>query len=139
HPISFAQSLFDFGQYWRKYQRLMKHWDEVLPLAILRVDYEEIVAHPESEIRRIIDFAGLPWDVSCLRFYEAKSVVRTASVNQIRNPIYSASVGRWRQYAKHLAPLFFELAQREPIQARQAGAVVTQAGSSAALQTGDAA
>jgi tetratricopeptide (TPR) repeat protein len=108
-PISYAQSLFDFGQYWRNYRRLMKHWDSVLPRSILHVDYERIVANPESEIRRIIEFAGLPWDARCLRFYETESVVRTASMNQIRNPIYSASVGRWRHYAKHLTPLFFEL------------------------------
>jgi hypothetical protein len=89
----------------------MRHWARVLPLPILEVNYEEIVDDPEREIRRIIDFAGLPFDDRCLRFYESASVVRTASVNQIRNPIYRGSVGRWRRYARHLTPLVFELAK----------------------------
>ena len=113
-PISFAQSLFDFGAYWRQYERLMEHWREALPLPMLEVDYETIVAEPEAQIRRIIDFAGLPWDPRCLRFFESKAVVRTASTSQIRNPIYSGSVGRWRRYAKHLAPLYSELYKDNP-------------------------
>jgi Flp pilus assembly protein TadD len=109
-PISFAQSLHDFGAYWREYLRLMDHWRRALPLPILDLDYETVVAHPNEEIRRIIEFAGLPWDERCLRFHDSRSIVRTASVNQIRRPIYAASVGRWRNYAKHLAPLYRELA-----------------------------
>lgn len=108
-PISFAQSLFHFGAYWVLHEKLMRHWRKVLATPILQVDYEKIVAEPEPEIRRIIDFARLPWDDRCLRFYATESVVRTASANQIRNPVYSTSVGRWRPYAKHLAPLFSEL------------------------------
>jgi tetratricopeptide (TPR) repeat protein len=109
-PISFAQSLHDFGSYWREYLRLMDHWRQALPLPILDLDYETVVARPDEEIRRIIEFAGLPWDDRCLRFHDSRSIVRTASVNQIRRPIYAASVGRWRNYAKHLAPLYRELA-----------------------------
>ena len=123
-PISFAQNLFHFGAYWRMHLRLMEHWKKVLPIPILAVDYEAIVADPEAEIRRIIGFSRLPFDERCLRFYETRSVVRTASVNQIRNPIYSASVGRWRHYARHLAPLLSEL--EKPDRPRQWDISVTR-------------
>ena len=108
-PISFAQSLFDFGAYWGLHERLMRHWRRVLQTPILQVDYEKLIAEPEPQIRRIVEFAGLPWDDRCLRFYATESIVRTASASQIRNPIYSSSVGRWRNYAKYLAPLLSEL------------------------------
>jgi tetratricopeptide (TPR) repeat protein len=108
-PISFAQSLFDFGAYWGLHEQLMRHWRRVLQTPILQVDYEKLIAEPEPEIRRIVEFAGLPWDDRCLRFYATESIVRTASASQIRNPIYSSSVGRWRHYAQYLAPLLSEL------------------------------
>ncbi|MCP4385155.1 MAG: tetratricopeptide repeat protein [Hyphomicrobiales bacterium] len=108
-PISFAQNLSDFGAYWRLHEELVKHWKRVLPVPILQVDYEDVVDDPDGQIRRLIDFVDLPWDERCLRFYETDSIVRTASVNQIRNPIYSGSVGRWRPYAKHLSQLLYAL------------------------------
>jgi Flp pilus assembly protein TadD len=108
-PISFAQSLFDFGAYWVLHQKLMRHWRRTLQVPILHVDYEKLIAEPEPEIRRLVEFAGLPWDDRCLRFYATESIVRTASASQIRNPIYASAVGRWRPYAKFLAPLLSEL------------------------------
>jgi Flp pilus assembly protein TadD len=108
-PISFAQSLFDFATYWRHYESLMAHWRAVLPRPILSVDYETLVQDPEAQIRRIIEFSGLDWNNQCLNFHLADGVLRTASVYQARKPIYSNSVGRWMRYAKHLAPLYYEL------------------------------
>lgn len=111
--VSFAQSFYDFGQYWRKYERLMEHWRASLPLEILDVDYDRLVTEPEREVARILDFLGVRWDDACLRFYENKRAVRTASVSQVRNPIHTRSIGRWRNYAKHLVPLYYELGHQE--------------------------
>jgi Flp pilus assembly protein TadD len=108
-PISFATSLFELGTYLRHYERLMSHWRRVLPCPMLEVQYEDLVSKPGLHVRRIIDFCALPWDERCLNFHEGVRRVRTASVNQVRRPIYSSSVGRWKCYAKHLLPLFAEL------------------------------
>jgi hypothetical protein len=71
----------------------------------LEVDYEAVVEDVEGQTRRILDFLGLPWDEACLRFHETRRPVRTASVNQVRRPIYATSVGRWREHAAQLRPL----------------------------------
>ena len=72
---------------------------------MLEVRYEELVAEPEATSRRLVEFCGLPWDARCLRPHENPRAVRTVSKLQVRRPIYSSSVGRWRRYARHLAPL----------------------------------
>jgi hypothetical protein len=72
---------------------------------MLNVCYEQMVAEPETESRRLIEFLGLPWDDRCLKFHETKRSVATASIMQVRRPIYETSIGRWRHYERHLVPL----------------------------------
>ena len=113
-PISFACNLFELGAYLRHYQFLMGHWRRVLPQPMLEIQYEDLVTDPERHVRRIIDFCGLPWEEACLNFYSTERKLRTASVNQVRRPMYVSSVGRWKLYGKHLAPLYAELEGRLP-------------------------
>jgi hypothetical protein len=92
--------------FYRHYERLMAHWREVLPSErFIEIDYEAVVDNLEGEARRLVDFLGLPWDDACLSFHDNRRVVRTASVNQVRQPIYKTSKGRWQTYAGYLAPL----------------------------------
>ncbi len=93
------------GQYFVQYQRLMDYWREVLDVRILDVAYEDVVADLEGQSRRLVDFVGLEWDERCLRFYDSDRLVSTASYDQVRQPIYTRSVGRWRHYERHLGPL----------------------------------
>src|SRR5262249_11599519 len=92
---------------------IMDHWRRVLPRTFLEVEYEETVADTETVARRMIDFCGLEWDSACLRFHQNQRTVRTASLSQVRQPIYKGSVERWRRYEKALAPLFSALARRD--------------------------
>jgi hypothetical protein len=85
--------------------RVMKHWQATLPLRILEVQYEDLVADLEGHSCRLIDFLGLEWDPACLEFHKTDRMVMSASQWQVRQPIYSTSVGRWRRYRKHLGPL----------------------------------
>jgi tetratricopeptide (TPR) repeat protein len=102
--------LSELGRYYRRYERLMDHWRRVLPAGrILDVRYEDVVADLEGESRRILAHCGLEWHARCLAFHETDRPVRTASAAQVRQPIYRNAVGRWRDYAKHLAPLFAAL------------------------------
>ncbi len=102
----FAYNLGELGYYYRMYLRLMGHWRDVLPEGVMyELDYEHLVAHQEEEMRRLIDACGLPWDDRCLAFYETKNRVRTLSVTQVRKPIFSDSIDRWKRYEKHLGPL----------------------------------
>ncbi len=93
------------GRYYRAYERLMGYWRSVLPLRMVDVRYEELVANQETESRRLIEFCGLEWDERCLRFAEAQRAVQTPSKWQVRQPIYRSSVGGWKKYAAHLGPL----------------------------------
>lgn len=101
----YSRDLETLGLYYREYSRLMAHWRRVLPLKFLDLDYETLTQDFEGEARRLIDFLGLPWDPACLSFHEATAAVRTFSRNQVRNPIYRTSVGRWRRYERELQPL----------------------------------
>lgn len=103
--MSFACDLGDLGRYYREYERLMAHWQAALPLDMLELVYEDLVADPEGESRRLVAFCGLDWDERCLRFHENARAVRTPSKLQVRRPIYPSAVGRWRHYAAHLGPL----------------------------------
>ena len=93
------------GLFYTQYLRLMRHWRETLDMPMLEVRYEEHVAEPERVAREMLDFLGLEWDPRCLRFHESKRVVKTASRDQVRRPIYTRSAGRWRHYEHHLGPL----------------------------------
>ena len=102
--------LAELGRYYRNYQKLMAHWERVLPPGrILTVRYEDVVADLEVEARRIIAYCGLDWDPRCLAFHKTERPIRTASALQVRQPIYASAVGRWRAYAPFLRPLLAEL------------------------------
>jgi hypothetical protein len=90
----------------REYQRLMNHWRAVLPVQVLDVDYEETVADLEKVSRQLVAWCGLEWEPGCLAFHQSKRPVRTASVTQVRQPVYSRSAGRWKNYANTLGELF---------------------------------
>jgi Sulfotransferase family len=102
--------LGELGRYYRRYERLMAHWRRVLPKdGMLDVRYEDVVADLDGQARRIIDHCGLPWDDCCLSFHQTDRPVRTASATQVRQPIYSSAVGRWKVYEEYLGPLLKEL------------------------------
>lgn len=101
----FALDLEHLGHYHRDYERLFAHWAKVLPTPMLEVRYEEMIANPEENIRRLIAFCGLPWDDRCLRFHETQRAVRTPSDLQVRQPIYRTAVGRWKRYEAQIEPL----------------------------------
>jgi tetratricopeptide (TPR) repeat protein len=108
--LPYAYNLGELGRYYRGYEALMAHWREALPQdAMLEVQYEHIVGDLEAEARRIVAYLGLEWDPRCLDFHQTERQVRTASVRQVRRPIYNSSVGRWRAYEAFLAPLLAEL------------------------------
>ena len=102
---SFTYSLDDIGRYYRDYVELMAHFDEVLPGRIHRVIYERMVDDTEAEVRRLLDYCGLPFEESCLRFFENTRPVRTASSEQVRKPIYREGIDHWRNYEPWLGPL----------------------------------
>ena len=104
----------EMGRFYKMYVDLMKHWDEVTPDSYLDVKYENIVDNFEYEARRIIEYLDLEWNDSCLKFYENESSVRTASLSQVRKPIYKSAVQRWRRYDKHLVPLIKALGPAAP-------------------------
>lgn len=106
----FTYSLEDIGRYYTGYVELMNHWDRMLPGKILRVQYEDVVNDLETQVSRILDHCGLPFETECLRFFETRRAVRTASSEQVRRPIYPDSVGRWRNFEAHLGPLKAALA-----------------------------
>lgn len=102
----FANELGELGRHYRAYDRLMAHWRGLLPPgAMLEVDYEEVVADFEPQVRRILDFCGLEWDPACLDFHEHKRPVMTASATQVRQKLYTHSSGRALPYGALLAPL----------------------------------
>ena len=101
----FTYSLEDLGAYYRDYVELMAHIDAVLPGRVHRVIYEQMIDDTESEVRRLLDYCGLPFDERCLRFYENERAVRTASSEQVRQPIFRDAVEHWRHYEPWLGPL----------------------------------
>ncbi|HET7649480.1 MAG TPA: sulfotransferase [Gammaproteobacteria bacterium] len=102
-PYSF--DLGELGRYYTLYERLMKHWHRVLPGRILDVDYESLVANPETELRRVLEFCNLEFDPACLEFHKVERPVKTASVLQVRKPLYKDSIRRWKKYESRLGPL----------------------------------
>jgi tetratricopeptide (TPR) repeat protein len=101
----FSYTLEDVGQYYNDYVKLMTHWDAVLPGQILRVNYEEVVDSLETQVKRILAFCGLPFESACLSFHETKRSVRTASSEQVRQPIFRTGLEQWENYSVHLAAL----------------------------------
>jgi tetratricopeptide (TPR) repeat protein len=105
HGQPFTYDLVELGEYYLQYQRLMDHWRDVLPGKVLDVQYEEVVADLEGQVRRILKHCELGWEASCLRFHETSRSVLSASSEQVRRPIYSSAVNTWRHYEHHLGPL----------------------------------
>ena len=99
---TFTYDLFELGEFYLEYDRLMKHWDEVLPGEVLRVQYEDVVDDLENQVRRILDFCGFPFEESCVTFHETKRAVRTASSEQVRQPIYRGAMQTWKRYGANL-------------------------------------
>ena len=93
----------------QQYRRLMYHWQSVLPVPVHEIVYEELVDDFETQARRLVDWCGLEWEVACGRFHETARPVRTASVTQVREPLYRRSLARWKHYEASLADLFARL------------------------------
>jgi tetratricopeptide (TPR) repeat protein len=107
----YSYDLAELGQYYQDYKHIMAHWRRILPAnAWLEIEYEAIIANLETEAKRLIAYCGLDWDPVCLAFYQGRRHVRTASFMQVRQPIYSSSVNRWRRFEKELKPLISALA-----------------------------
>lgn len=104
--FTFSYHQEELADYYLAYRRLAAHWKATLPSqALLEVNYEDIVRNQEAESRRMIEFAGLPWDDAVLRFHDSKAPSATASAVQVRRPIYASSIDKWRHHAEALAPL----------------------------------
>lgn len=101
-----SYDLGEIGRYYRQYEGVMAHWNEVLPKGVLTtIEYEEVVNDTENQARKLIDFVGLPWNPACLAFHESTRPVKTASVAQVRKPIYKTAMDRWKKYGPGLQPL----------------------------------
>jgi len=103
--LAYANDLLDIGHYYGQYRRLLAHWRELCGDAICDVDYENLVSAPRDTLGPVLEFLGLPWDDACLQFHASDNRVRTASVHQVRQPLYGSSSGRWRNYATAVSPL----------------------------------
>ena len=101
----FTYGLEEVGTYYRDYVDLMDHWDKVFPGQVLRVQYEEVVADLDSQVRRILDYCGLEFEESCINFHETDRSVRTPSSEQVRQPIYQSGVEQWKNFESNLDPL----------------------------------
>jgi tetratricopeptide (TPR) repeat protein len=102
---AYRYDLTHLGGFYRLYERLMTHWKSVIDLPVLDICYEQVIANPEAQSRKMVEFLSLPWDDRCLSFHKTKRACVTASALQVRRPIYGTSIGRWRHYEKHLGPL----------------------------------
>jgi tetratricopeptide (TPR) repeat protein len=103
---------YDLGEiaaYYAAYDRLMRHWQTVMPGVIHQLSYEELVLDQEGQTRQLLEHCGLGWEPRCLRFYENAASSTTASASQVRQPIYTSSIGRWKSYRSQLSPLYKEL------------------------------
>ncbi|MEQ9316939.1 MAG: sulfotransferase [Henriciella sp.] len=102
---AFSYDLSHIGQYYDGYLRLMDHWDRVLPGKVFHIQYEDLVAEPERQVRSLLDHIGVPFEAGCLNFHETDRAVRTSSSEQVRQPLYTSGVGQWRVAERHLKPL----------------------------------
>jgi Sulfotransferase family len=109
--MPYSYDLGELGRYCRKHNEMMNHWREVIPPSALKVvNYEEVVDDLPKIAREVVEFLGLPWNDACLNFHESSRPVKTASVIQVRKPVYASSVDRWRRHESELQPLLEALA-----------------------------
>ena len=101
----YAKNLADIATYYLQYQRLMKHWQDVLTIPIFDIQYEDMISNQEDVTKRLLEFCGLEWNEDCLHFYNVKRTIDTASYDQVRQPLYTKSVERWKHYETHLDDL----------------------------------
>jgi hypothetical protein len=101
----FTYGLEDIGRYYRTYVELMAHWDSVMPGKVLRVEHEDVVDNLEANVRRILDFCGLEFEPQCVEYYKTERSIRTASSEQVRQPIFKEGIDQWRNFEPWLGPL----------------------------------
>jgi Sulfotransferase family len=101
----FTYGLEEIGHYYKDYVDLMDHWDTVLPGKILRVQYEDVVTDLETQVRRLLKHCALPFEDACVNFHRNERAVRTASSEQVRQPIFKSGVDQWENFAPYLDPL----------------------------------
>ncbi len=120
----FTYDMAELAAYYRQYHETMQYWHRVLPGKVLDVHYEETVTDLETQVRRILAHCGLPFEEACLRFHENRRAVRTASSEQVRQPIYTDALGYWRRYEKHLGiwqDMLGDIVEQLPDAVREAG------------------
>ena len=101
----FSYSLTDIGRYYKAYEKLMAHWNTVLPGEILTVQHEDVLDDLEGQVRRLLDFCGLEFEEACLTFHKTKRVIKTPSSEQVRQPIYRTGMGQWIPFESNLSEL----------------------------------
>ena len=101
----FSYSLENIGRYYAAYLKMMEHWDRVLPNFVLRVQHEEVIEDLPSQVERILDFCGLPFEQQCIDFHQTQRVIKTPSSEQVRQPIYRSGMEQWKHYEPFLSPL----------------------------------
>jgi len=110
--VNYAYDLTELGRFYLIYQELMNHWHQVLPGFIYDIHYEDLIANQEEETRKLLDYCDLPWHDDCLAFHKTARTVKTASLNQVRRPLYNKAVQHWEHYRNHLSPLLEALGQQ---------------------------
>ncbi|MSQ92284.1 MAG: sulfotransferase family protein [Gammaproteobacteria bacterium] len=120
----FTYDMMELAVYYRQYHETMRHWHRVLPGKVLDVHYEETVSDLETQVRRILAHCGLPFEESCVRFHETRRAIKTASSEQVRQPLYTSALGTWRRYEKYLGlwrEEFADILEELPETVRNAG------------------
>ena len=107
--LKYAYNLKELTEFYKLYSNLMKHWEKTLPKFIYNIKYENIIHNPDREIKRLLKACDLGWDVNCLKFYENKRAVKTASDTQVRKKIYKTSLHSWKKYKKFINKFFQKL------------------------------
>ena len=102
---SWSYDLFEIGEYYLEYQRMIDHWHELFPGEILDLKYETLINNQQSETERLLEYCGLEWQDECLEFYKTKRSINTASSEQVRQPMYSGSIDAWKNYENHIGIL----------------------------------
>jgi len=98
----YSYDMRELGRFYQLYAQLMRHWEQALPGKVYHQRYEDLVSNPEASVRKVLDYCGLPFDPKCLEFHKTERRVRTASSQQVREQLHARSIGRWRNYEKHL-------------------------------------